>query len=340
MTAGRHCSRSKLGVAKGCSLADVHEDRRSFPSDRDVPPDKMKHNLDFDPDHGTAVELLPGLRRLTARNPGPFTFRGTNTYLIGTRRTVVVDPGPALEDHIDTILGAIEGSVLDAILVSHTHMDHSPGARLLQRRTGAPIVGCGPHRAARALMENEVNPLDSSGDKDHAPDQLLQDGDVYDASEVSIETIATPGHTANHLCFAISGEDVLLSADHVMGWSTSIVAPPDGSMRDYMASLETLLARPEQTYYPGHGGHIDNAPAYVADLKQHRLQREQSILSEISAVDRSIPEIVATLYASVDPSLHPAASLSVFAHLEDLAERGLATARPGISLSARFKANQ
>lgn len=298
----------------------------------------MKHTLDFDPNYGSAVELSPGLRRLTARNPGPFTFRGTNTYLIGTRKTVVVDPGPALEAHIDTIVHALDGSELEAILVSHTHMDHSPGARLLQKRTGAPIIGSGPHRPARALMENEINPLDSSGDKEHTPDRQLWDGDIFKASEVSIETIETPGHTANHLCFSIAGDDVLLSADHVMGWSTSIVAPPDGSMRDYMASIEKLLARSEQTYYPGHGGHIDNAHSYVTDLKQHRIRRENSILSEISASEKSIPEIVATLYASVDPSLHPAASLSVFAHLEDLVERGLAGARPDLSLSAHYKA--
>lgn len=310
-----------------------------FNQTQDLPPDNMKHNLDFDPNYGSAVELAPGLRRLTARNPGPFTFRGTNTYVIGTRKVVVVDPGPAQEDHIDTILSAIEGSELEAILVSHTHMDHSPGARLLQRRTGAAIVGSGPHRAARALMENEVNPLDSSGDKEHVPDRQLRDGDIFKSSEASIETIETPGHTANHLCFSIAGADALLSADHVMGWSTSIVAPPDGSMRDYMASIEKLLARPEQTYHPGHGGHIDNAHAYVTDLKQHRLRREQSILSEISGSEKTIPEIVATLYASVDPSLHPAAALSVFAHLEDLVERGIAHAHPDLSLSAHYKAS-
>ncbi|WP_434053143.1 MAG: MBL fold metallo-hydrolase [Roseibium sp.] len=297
----------------------------------------MKHNLDFDPRYGSALELSPGFRRLTARNPGPFTFRGTNTYLIGTRKIVVVDPGPALEDHIGTIMSLLDGSELEAILVTHTHMDHSPGARLLQHRTGAPIVGCGPHRAARALMENEVNPLDSSGDKEHVPDRLLQDGDTFEACEASIEAIETPGHTANHLCFSIKGEDAILSADHVMGWSTSIVAPPDGSMRDYMASIEKLLARPEQTYHPGHGGHIEHAHDYVADLKQHRIRREQSILSEISGSDKSIPEIVETLYASVDPSLHPAAALSVFAHLEDLVERGLAAATPELSLAAHYK---
>lgn len=298
----------------------------------------MKHTLDFDPNYGAAVEITPGLRRLTARNSGPFTFRGTNTYLIGTRKVVVVDPGPELEDHIDTILSAIGGGELEAILVSHTHMDHSPGARLLQRRTGAPIVGAGPHRAARALMENEINPLDSSGDKEHVPDRQLRDGDMFEASEVNIEAIETPGHTANHLCFALVGDNTLLSADHVMGWSTSIVAPPDGSMRDYMASIDKLMSRPEQTYHPGHGGHIDNAHAYVAELKQHRIRREHAILSEISRSEKSIPEIVATLYASVDPSLHPAAALSVFAHLEDLVERGLASARPDLSLSAHYKA--
>ncbi|WP_305984313.1 MBL fold metallo-hydrolase [Roseibium sp. MMSF_3544] len=297
----------------------------------------MKHNREFAPHYGTPVELAPGLRRLTAQNPGPFTFHGTNTYLIGSRRLLVLDPGPALPDHIEAIAKAADGAKIEAILVSHTHMDHSPGARVLQDKTGASIIGCGPHRAARDLLDNEINPLDSSADKDHLPARQMFDGDLFDAADATVEAIETPGHTANHLCFAITGSDLILSADHVMGWSTSIVAPPDGSMRDYMASIDKMLLRPETRYFPGHGGSISDAKTYVQELKQHRLDREKAILRSISGGERSIIEIVRELYADVDPSLHRAASLSVFAHLEDLVDRKLALAMPDLALDARYR---
>ncbi|MES0879984.1 MBL fold metallo-hydrolase [Roseibium sp. SCP14] len=297
----------------------------------------MKHNRDFDPDYGNPVELTPGIRRLTANNPGPFTFHGTNTYLLGERHVAVVDPGPAAADHIDAILRACEGATIESILVSHTHMDHSPGARLLQEKTGSPIVGCGPHRAARPLLEDEINPLDSSGDKTYRPDRQLHDGEVISVAGLEIEAVETPGHTANHLCFALWGEGILLSADHVMGWSTSIVAPPDGSMQDYMASIDKLLDRSETIYLPGHGAEIRQAVAYVRDLKQHRLDREASILGQLASGARTIPDIVAALYADVSPALHPAAGLSVFAHLEDLARRGIVAASPDLSLTAVYQ---
>jgi len=296
----------------------------------------MKHDRNFDPNHGVPVEIIPGLRRLTAENPGPFTFFGTNTYLIGTGKLAVVDPGPALDKHIAAILKAAGGAEIEAILVSHTHMDHSPGARLLKAETGAPIVGCGVHRPARALLEEEINPLDASSDKDHLPDRELRDGELFEAAGATFETVSTPGHTMNHLCFALQDTDALLSADHVMAWSTSIVAPPDGSMRDYMTSLNKLLERPEQTYLPGHGGPVRDAKSYVRELRQHRLGREAAILAQLDEGSRTIPEIVAVLYADVDPVLHPAASLSVFAHLEDLSERGLVTASPDLVLNACF----
>ncbi len=302
----------------------------------------MKHDRHFEPNYLTAVELAPGLRRLTAENPGPFTFFGTNTYLLGTRRLIVVDPGPALPAHIEAIMKAAEGATIEAIAVTHTHMDHSPGARLLKEKTGAPIVGCGRHEAARDLSRNEINPLDASSDKDHAADRQLHDGDVFAAAGIRLRTVATPGHTMNHLCFALEQEDMLLSADHVMGWATSIVAPPDGRMSAYMASIDKLLDRPEQTYLPGHGGVVHEAHAYVGELKAHRLAREASILASLdtSSLDRdglTIAQIVTALYTDVDPALHGAAGLSVFAHLEDLAERGLVTATPDMSLQSVYR---
>ncbi|GAB4531222.1 MAG: MBL fold metallo-hydrolase [Roseibium sp.] len=297
----------------------------------------MKHDRTFDPDYGNAVELMSGVRRITAQNPGPFTFHGTNSYLLGTRRLICVDPGPADPAHIEAILKAAGGAVIEAIVVTHTHVDHSPGARLLKERTGAPIAGCGPHRPARALAESEVNPLDASGDKEHFPDLPLGDGEAFVMSDLTLETVATPGHTANHLCFAVRGEPVLLSADHVMGWSTSVVAPPDGSMRAYMASIEKLLNRREEIYLPGHGGVIRDARGYVEDLKRHRLGRESAILSLLSGDPKTIPDMVTSLYTDIDPALYPAAGLSVFAHLEDLADRQLVRAEPALSLHARYR---
>ncbi|KZM51464.1 MBL fold metallo-hydrolase [Labrenzia sp. OB1] len=296
----------------------------------------MKHDRDFDPNYGIAVEIFPGVRRLTVNNPGPFTFFGTNTYLLGTSRLAVVDPGPEDAAHVDAILRAASGAAIEAIVVSHTHVDHSPAARLLKEKTGAPIVGCGVHRAARDLMENEINPLDASGDRKYAPDRQLHDGEIFNAAGLSLQAVETPGHTANHLCFALADEDLLLSADHVMSWSTSIVAPPDGNMRDYMASIDKLLNRPEQVYLPGHGGVLRDARSYVRDLKQHRLGREASVLRELAGAPLTISQIVARLYADVNPALHGAAGLSVFAHLEDLAGRGLVSASPGLSLTAVF----
>ncbi len=297
----------------------------------------MKHERTFDPSYGTAVEVADGIRRLTCENPSPFTFHGTNTYLIGQREIAVLDPGPANDTHIDDIVNAASAGAIKAILVSHTHMDHSPGARLLQARTGAPIIGCGPHRAARTLASGEVNTMDASADADHIPDGELKAGDTFSLGDTVFEAIETPGHTANHLCFAIAGTHVLFSADHVMAWSTSIVAPPDGNMRDYMTSLERLLERPETDYLPGHGGVVRDAHGYVEELKAHRLGRERSILDRLDDSPVSIPDLVLQIYDDLPPGLRPAAALSVFAHLEDLAERGLVAADPNVTLTASYR---
>lgn len=296
----------------------------------------MKHDRTFEPNYGAAIEVADGIRRLTCQNPGPFTFHGTNTYLVGTHDIAVIDPGPADDVHIDNILRTAGTHAIKAILVSHTHVDHSPGARKLQARSGAPIVGCGPHRAARPLALGEINPMDASSDGSHVPDQLLDDGGLFTADGVTFEAIATPGHTANHLSFAVRGTEILFSADHVMAWSTSIVAPPDGAMPDYMMSLATLLKRKETLYFPGHGGAVRDAHTYVTGLKDHRRNREESILESLTEIPVAIPDLVFRIYQDLPPSLHAAAALSVFAHLEDLTSRGLARAAPDISLSASY----
>jgi glyoxylase-like metal-dependent hydrolase (beta-lactamase superfamily II) len=297
----------------------------------------LKHDRAFDPNYGTAVEVFDGIRRITCQNPSPFTFHGTNTYLIGTGAVTVLDPGPSDPAHIEDILKAVGSNKIEAILVSHTHMDHSPGARLLKEKTGAPVIGCGPHRPARPLTDGEVNPMDASADSAYSPDRKLLHGETFSAGDVSFEALETPGHTANHLCFALRGTDILFSADHVMAWSTSIVAPPDGNMRSYMASLDLLLERPETDYLPGHGGPVSDARDYVEDLKAHRLGREAAILKALGAAPVAIPDLVLQIYEDLPPALRPAAALSVFAQLEDLVERGLATAEPGIDLKAAYR---
>lgn len=301
----------------------------------------LRHDRDFDPRHGEVVEISAAVRRLTAPNRGPFTWHGTNSYLIGRDEVAVLDPGPADPDHVRALIAAAGESRISAILVSHTHVDHSPGARLMKEMTGAPLVGCGPHRAARALLPGETNPLDASADTDYAPDRELRGGDSITIDGLTLTAVETPGHTANHLAFALDEGRVLFSADHVMAWSTSIVAPPDGSMSAYMASLARLSERDDASYLPGHGGAVADPANYVAGLAAHRQAREKAILDRLTAGDRTIPEMVATIYADVDRSLHGAAALSVLAQVEWLIERGLVGIAPGesptLTLASRLK---
>ncbi len=297
----------------------------------------LVHEREFDPRYGEAVEISDAIRRLTVENPGPFTFHGTNTYLVGRDEVAVIDPGPEDEVHIARILEAVGGATVSAILVSHTHRDHSPGARLLKARTGAPIVGCAPHRAARPLFSGEINPLDASADTDHAPDREMKEGDRLVVDGLTLEAIETPGHTANHLAFALDEGRVLFSADHVMAWSTSIVAPPDGSMTDYMASIEKLRERDDRLYYPGHGGPVREPQRYLRALKVHRHQREAAILRRLAAGDRHIAVMVETIYATTDKRLHRAAALSVLAQMEALVERGVVRCDGPVTLEAEYR---
>ena len=288
------------------------------------------------PETGKLERLSPLVSRLIAPNAGPFTFTGTCTYIVGDRDLVVIDPGPDDAAHGERILKNIGTSRLAAILVTHTHRDHSPLAARLKSLTGAPIMGCGPHRAARALSEGEINPLDASSDHDYQPDRILDDGEGISFGSLEFETIATPGHTMNHLAFALKEEKALFSGDHVMGWSTSIVAPPDGAMRPYMDSLERLIARDDHIYYPGHGEAVKAPGRFVPQLLAHRRLRETSIAEAIRDGVETIPDLVKKLYSGLDPRLHGAAALSVFAHLEDLVARDIVRADESLSLKARF----
>ena len=275
---------------------------------------------------GDVTRLAPLVRRVLAANAGPFTFTGTCTYLVGEGKVAVIDPGPADDAHIEALLAATKGESITAILVTHTHRDHSPGARLLQARTRAPIIGCATHIP---LADPPSGRLDASHDLDHAPDEVLSDGAMFKGDGFTLEAIATPGHASNHLAFALHEEKGLFSGDHVMAWSTSIVAPPDGNMRDYMASLEKIAARDESVYWPGHGNPLQEPQRFVRLLAMHRRQRETAILERLAEGDRNISDIVRVIYKGVDERLHRAAGLSVLAHLEDLVARDLVASDHG-----------
>lgn len=298
-------------------------------------------DLAFEPHHGQAILVHPKLpiRRITAGNAGPFTFHGTNSYVIGEKNLTIIDPGPDDDTHLAALLAAIDGRPVDTILVTHTHIDHSPLAAKLKALTGARIAGCGPHVNFRDLSAGETNFLDASGDKSYAPDWQMQDGDTLATELGPLMAIATPGHTANHLCFALSGHGILFSGDHVMGWSTSIVAPPDGAMAPYMASLDRLIARDDVLYFPGHGGAVENPNRFVRGLRSHRRMRANSIAALLSDTGILVPELVLALYIGLDPRLRGAAALSVFAHLEELVEKGQAqTKGPATMQSIYYKA--
>jgi glyoxylase-like metal-dependent hydrolase (beta-lactamase superfamily II) len=261
-------------------------------------------------------QLEPGIARLLAHNPSAFTYFGTQSYVIGEREVGVIDPGPDLPEHLDALEAAIGGRPLAAVMCTHTHRDHSPAAAPLARRTGAPIVGCAP------LALETVGPrADASFDGDYAPDRVLGDGEEIEIDGKPLVAVATPGHTSNHLCFAYDG--ALLTGDHVMGWSTTVVVPPDGDMAQYMASLDKLRKRDDRIYYPAHGPPVTNPAQFVRHLVGHRMQREKQILGLVRERARAIPDIVANAYPGLDPRLVVAAGGSVFAHLLDLERRGL-----------------
>lgn len=284
----------------------------------DIPFDK---NLDLNPD--VVDEPMPGVRRIMANNPGPFTFKGTISYIIGRGKVAIVDPGPDDPDHIGALLDAVRNEIVTHIFVTHTHRDHSPAVPAIKKATGAMVFAEGPHRAARPLHIGELNPLDASADRDFRPDVMLRDGETVSGDGWTIEAVTTPGHTANHMAYALKEKSTLFAGDHVMAWATSIVAPPDGAMSDYMHSLAKLARRSEAIYLPGHGPAIADASRFVSYYILHRKAREDLILHRLSKGATDIPTIVRAIYIGIDPRLTGAAGLSVLAHLEDLVARGL-----------------
>jgi glyoxylase-like metal-dependent hydrolase (beta-lactamase superfamily II) len=283
----------------------------------DIPFDK---SFSLAPDQVT--ELAPGVRAIVADNPGPFTFKGTISYIVGRDQVAIIDPGPDDPAHVAALLDAVRGETVSHIFVTHTHRDHSPAAAKIKAATGAPVLAQGPHRLARPLHTGEMRRLDASADLDFRPDIALADGEVVTGRGWTLQAVATPGHTANHMAFAFKEADLLFAGDHVMAWSTTIVAPPDGAMTDYMASLHKLARRGEALYLPGHGAPVRDAPRYVQYLIRHRQAREASILHRLGKGEADIPTIVRAVYIGLDPRLVGAAALSVLAHLEELVARG------------------
>jgi len=301
----------------------------------------MAEDIPFDrsrPEPGQLIPLSPLVRRFVIANPGPFTFTGTCCYIVGQGRVTVIDPGPGLDGEAEAILAALGNETVSQIVVTHTHRDHSPGARRLKALTGASISGCAPHWAARGPAAGEHSMLDASADREHRPDRLMQEGDILDGAGFRLVAVETPGHTMNHLCFALPEESALFSGDHVMAWSTSIVAPPDGSMAAYMASLEKLRGRPETVFWPGHGGPVSDPQRFVRGLLGHRRMRETSILAAVRAGTPDVPSLVDQLYDGLAPQLKGAAALSVYAHLEDLVSQGLIRTDGPPTLDGRYAA--
>src|SRR5580698_5879220 len=283
----------------------------------------IPYNKTFDLIAGRAAEVAPGVRALVANNPGPFTYKGTVSYIIGRGDVAIVDPGPEDEAHVAALLDAVRGENVTAIFVTHTHRDHSPATPRVKAATGATVYAEGPHRAARPLHIGETAALDASGDTAFRPDVALTDLQTVTGKGWTIEALTTPGHTANHMAYAFREADLIFSGDHVMAWSTPIVAPPDGAMSDYMASLAKLAQRSEPVYLPGHGGPVRDAPRFVQSYIRHRQAREASILRRLGKGEADIPTLVRAIYIGIDPRLVGAAALSVLAHLEDLVARGV-----------------
>lgn len=281
----------------------------------------LSFDTSFEPHTGEPVPVAPGLVRVTASNASPYTYTGTNSFLLGHERLALVDPGPDEQDHIHALMRAISGRPVAAILLTHTHSDHSASAAKLARKLGAPLWFGGPHRLSRPLRRFESNPFRRSCDWTLMPDRTLTDGERITAGDIELRVHTTPGHCANHLAFGFG--DILLTGDHIMGWNSTLVAVPDGSMTDYLASLDKVIALPYRRYVPAHGGPIADGPTYARALRAHREMRNEQVLAAVAKRAQSITAIVATIYPTQPLMVRRAASLTIAAHVEYLQSKGL-----------------
>jgi glyoxylase-like metal-dependent hydrolase (beta-lactamase superfamily II) len=290
----------------------------------------------FDFAYGRRDQVSPLIQRVICENPGPFTFTGTGTYIVGRAEdgasVAVIDPGPQDNAHLEALLKAVEGRTISHILITHTHRDHSPLARPLADRVGAPILAMAPP----AQETHASGPLDEEEDQAFAPDRILTGGERIDGDGWTLTALATPGHASNHMAFVLEEENALFCGDHVMGWSTTVVAPPDGNMTDYMQSLDTVIAAGFSTLWPTHGAPVTEPAPFLDAYRAHRLDREAQILARLAAGDRTIAQMVPVLYAAVDNRLWPAASLSVLAHLGKLVDEGRVVSDGPPALSSTY----
>ncbi|MBM3482129.1 MAG: MBL fold metallo-hydrolase [Alphaproteobacteria bacterium] len=293
-------------------------------------PLRFDRTLEFE--YGAVAPMTPLIRRVIARNGGAFTFHGTGTYIVGRGEVAIIDAGPLLDEHIEALQRAVAGETVTHLIMTHTHRDHSPAGAPLKLLTGAKTYGFGPHGG-----EREDEAVEEGADHNFSPDLRVRHGDMIEGHGWTLEAVHTPGHTSNHLCFALREENALFCGDHVMGWSTTVVSPPDGDMRAYRASLAALLAREEAIYWPTHGAPVRDPKIHVAGLLEHRAEREAQILACLADGLSTIPEIVRRLYKDVDPRLHGAAGRSVLAHLIELVDRGAVHADPVPTIGALFR---
>lgn len=285
---------------------------------------ELAFNRSVDVDYGVAEEVAPGVRRIVANNPGPYTFLGTNTYLVGSGDIAVIDPGPADADHLAAIEAATRGERIRHILITHSHRDHCDGAVPLKARLGGEIVAFGPTGTARGAGTPGLG--DAFVDSAFRPDMPVADGDTVKGRGFALDVLHMPGHAPDHLCFALVGKRTVFTGDHVMGWNTTVIAPPEGDMGDFIASLERLMQRHDKMFLPGHGGRIETPQRVVRAYITHRKWREQNILACIDEGACTVPRIVAKLYGALEPELKDAAALSVLAHLEHLISRDMVSA--------------